>query len=149
MGLVREWISKAVDSDRLDVCQADDSTAASVRRQVEALYATPAAGRPLWERLLDSDGEYDPEGWKRIESYPHDGRVLLFFDPQEEPAVYSARNCREAVGLLSACPGFVFYLTDELCSFLICHNDHDHLIGAGKAKAWVRRRHGSPGQTRG
>ena len=149
MSTIGAWISKAVKSKGLDAAVLDSPTADAIRRRIEGLYATPSASKPLWERLTDHAGVHDPEGWKLLANYPHEGRVLLFFDWDDEAAIYSAKDCTEVAKLLSECPGFVFYVTDELCGFLICHNDHDQLIGAGQAKPWVLRHHGSPDQVRG
>jgi hypothetical protein len=41
------------------------------------------------------------------------------------------------VSLLSECFGFVFYVTNERLEFILSQNDHDYLLGAGTARAWV------------
>ena len=111
-----------------------------VRNCVEKKYAPLKGLTPLWECLEGEASKYDPEGWKAIGEFPFKNKVTIFFDKENEPTMYSANNCNDVVELLSECPGFVFYITDDNYSFLLCHNDHDYLIGAGTAADWVSDR---------
>lgn len=139
MGFIRNAILDASNATHCAVVQLNDEESVRIRNCVEEKYAAGIGQLPLWERLKSDFSKYDPEGWRVISDFPFDNRVTMFFDRESEANMYSISSCKEAVKILSECPGFVFYITDEGCSFLLCHNDHDYLIGAGSAKDWIGR----------
>lgn len=137
MSFIKDAILEAVESTQLELKEVDAQASTSIRQEVEKLYASTKSSQPLWERLTDDASRHDPEGWKAIGDYPYKNMVTMFFDYENESTMYSLNNCKDIVSLVTECPGFVFYVTNEDCSFLLCHNDHDYLIGAGEAKNWV------------
>ena len=109
----------------------------TIREEVERSFSYKISRDPLWERLSDDASIFDVNGWLLIKDYPYQGRVILFFDKEDEPSMYSIQNCKEAIDLIGECHGFVFYLTNSTVDFILCQNDHDFLIGAGMGKEWV------------
>lgn len=115
-----------------------DIEVAQVRESIEKLYAVKKGSfLPLWERLIQEQSIHDPNGWKVIENYHCDGEVIMFFDQPCERTMFRFNSIEDVVMVLNESPGFVFYLTDDNFSFLICQNDHDYLIGSGRAASWV------------
>ncbi len=41
--------------------------------------------------------------------------------------------------ILSETCGYEFYITNFICSYLICYNHHDVLIGCGQAEKWIEK----------
>ena len=137
MNFVKDAISQAIESTKLNLREVDAQLSSSIRQEVEQLYGEKKSSQPLWERLTDDVSRHDPDGWKTIGDYPYQNKVTMFFDYENESTMYSLNNVKDVTRLLSECPGFVFYVTNDELSFLLCHNDHDYLIGAGDAKNWI------------
>lgn len=140
MSFIKDAIEEAYNAIGCSVAPLNDEDAMVIRKSIEETYAGSHGQSPLWERLEGDLSKHDPDGWRAIADFPFEGRVTIFFDRENETTMYSVKSCSDVVNLLSECPGFVFYLTDGECSFLLCHNDHDYLIGAGAAKEWVGSR---------
>ncbi len=137
MSFISEAIEEASQSSGCNVTPLDDSESRSIRDCVESKYASSSGSLPLWERLVGEESKYDPDGWKVIGEFPCRSMVTIFFDKENEGTMYRVNSCNDVVKIISECPGFVFYVTDAECDFVLCHNDHDYLIGAGSAKEWV------------
>lgn len=138
MSYIKDAIVEAVESSHIKVQEVDASASISIRLNIERLYTEYRSTQPLWERLSDDVSKHDTDGWRAIGDYPYDNTVTIFFDEKSEGTMYYLNSCKDVVTLISECSGFVFYVTNNDCSFLLCHNDHDYLIGAGEAKDWVR-----------
>lgn len=137
MGHIRSAIEAALTDLSLSIEEVTGDDSERIRLGAELQYASSKMPPNLWERIQGGVGRYDPMGWKAIGDFPNDTPVILFFDVEDETAVYEAQSCPELVRLLAECPGFVFYVTNRRYDFLICHNDHDYLIAAGTAKPWL------------
>lgn len=137
MSFIKDAISDAIELNHFVVEEIELQASTSIRAKVEAKYSIGVSSKPLWQRLVRDASRYDPEGWRRIGDYPYESKVTVFLDEGDENTMYSLDSCKEVVNLISECPGFVFYVTNENCSFLLCHNDHDYLIGSGAAIDWI------------
>lgn len=140
MSFIKDAIVEASNTSGCTLELRTEEESKVIRNCIEEKYASNSGVLSLWERLEGEASRYDPDGWKAIGQFPCDDMVTIFFDREDEVVMYRVKSCLDLVKLLSECPGFVFYLTDDKCSFLLCHNDHDYLIGAGSAKDWVRVR---------
>jgi len=140
MNFIKDAILEASNATGCTVTQLNDDEASLIRERIEEKYAATRGPSPLWERLEMDVSKYDPDGWRAIGDFPLSDMVTMFFDRENETTMYSVKSCSDVVELLSECPGFVFYITDVNCSFLLCHNDHDYLIGTGEARDWVSGR---------
>lgn len=103
---------------------------------VRRRFAEDSSHDPLWERLVDAVQVQDENGWKRLNEFPL-RRILLFFDSQEENSAFIFESTSILVDVIAECPGFEFYVTNEICSFVVCFNHHNCLIGCGEAKDWL------------
>ncbi|MEJ2418941.1 MAG: hypothetical protein P8Y45_18840 [Exilibacterium sp.] len=139
MGFIKKSIENVVLATNLELEVIDTEKAASIREIIENTFSNKKSRTPLWERLVEHASKYDPDGWKALGTYIGFEKATLFFDLLDEPAMYIIKNGKEFVKLLSECPGFVFYVTGaDSFDYLVCHNDHDYLIGAGKAENWLQ-----------
>lgn len=91
----------------------------------------------LWEQIGISASFQNDRAWNRACEFVGDQSTLLFFEPKEDSKVFKFEDGNSLARVIEDCPLFVFYLTDETGSYLLCVNDHDYLIGAGDAMAWV------------
>lgn len=139
MGFINDAIEEACSVTGILAEKISVEKSSEIRKCVEDRYTGNRRDTPLWERLEEDNSIYDPNGWKTIGEFPYNDKIMIFFDIENESAMYSVISCSDLVKLLSECPGFVFYLTDAKCSFVLCHNDHDYLIGVGTAKDWIRK----------
>lgn len=137
MTFISEWILQAVDAVGCNITALNERESIRIRTCIEEKYAGKGLS-PLWERLNDTISEYNPEGWRGIGVFPIESKIIMFFDKNDETTMYLLNNGSDLVALLSECPGFIFYITDDQCNFILCHNDHDYLIVTGIAKNWIK-----------
>ena len=93
---------------------------------------------PLWEFLEDSRGIHDSKGWSWISKFTKDEPVVIFFEQSDDKSMIYIQNGSYFSEILGECFGFVFYVTDLECKYIICFTDHDVLIGAGTAVNWIK-----------
>lgn len=89
----------------------------------------------LWERLNHSVSCKDEHGWEAIPKLIRDSDCILFIVAEK----FGMRlpDCNMLDTILRDTFGFVFYVTKPTTDYLICFNDHDFVIGCGKAETWV------------
>lgn len=112
--------------------------ATKVRLEVEGIFASQG-NSPLWSRLIAYDGIYSPDGWKAVETYTDSLPIFLFFEPHLDDSIVLLHDSSKLSQILGECSGFIFYVTRSSLDYLLCFNDHDALIGAGKAKEWIEQ----------
>ncbi|MGE0791849.1 MAG: hypothetical protein AB7S26_39610, partial [Sandaracinaceae bacterium] len=78
----------------------------------------------------------DASAWRRLEEFVVDSFVLLVADSQGTCG-FAFEAGAPLVAIIADCSGFEFYVTDHENSYVIAYNDHDYLIGAGRARSWV------------
>ena len=110
--------------------------ATEIRSKVETGFSSPGDS-PLWSRLTAYAGVYNQEGWRLVETYTNGQPILLFFEPHLDNAIVLLSDSSKLSKILGECSGFIFYVTSIPLDYLICFNDHDSLMGAGKAKEWI------------
>ncbi len=96
-----------------------------------------AGARPLWERLRDSVSLHDADGWRLVSEYVRGAAVLVIEGSDGDALGYRFKESRELTRVLEESSGYVFYVTDAEATYLLCFNDHDYLIAAGAARAWL------------
>ncbi len=64
--------------------------------------------------------------------------VLLFLDPIEDCKLIIKLNSEDLCTLLDDTFIFMYYLSNEECTFLMCFNDHDYLIGSGISTLFIK-----------
>jgi hypothetical protein len=132
----RHHILSAADSLGLAIGELATSDADRIRASVNAKYASGVV-KPLWERLTGAVACPGTDGWKDICAFVGGHEAVLFFDAGNDTSMFAIPNGECLRKILADCPLFVFYVTDRACSFLLCHNDHDYVLGTGEAANWV------------
>ena len=64
----------------------------------------------------------------------------MFFNEDEDQAMFHFADGAEVVPVLEECTPFEFYLTDDSAAYLICFNHHDVLLATGTAAPWLEQR---------
>lgn len=121
---VRNEVERVIDELGIHALELSDTDAISVFGSVAKQHAIEGDG-PLWERLR-VPGHQDADGWKSAASF-FEGQVVLFSDADAKKFGYRLA-ANDVTKVLEECFGFVFYLTDDTFSTLVCFNDHDMLI---------------------
>jgi hypothetical protein len=80
---------------------------------------------------------YHPDSWRWIDGLLPDAPVYLLTDPRDEDVGFEFTSGSSLLAVLGECFPFVFYVTDLTQSFVVGQDNHDVLIGAGSAMAWI------------
>jgi hypothetical protein len=110
-----------------------------IRQRVVMSYCSRFDKRFLWEHFIGAEGLHDSQGWIRLRTLNAGVTVIMFFNPEDDPAGFEFESLPDVSAVLGECFGFEFYITDRENTFVICFNHHDMLIGAGKAAEWIRQ----------
>ena len=98
----------------------------------------------LWEDFENSVSIRNSAGWEIACDYPVEEPLLIFQEGSKFSAFRFANQ--DAVRqVLAESPGFEFFLTDDECSFVMCFNHHDYLIGVGACRNWLSQLPDCPG----
>lgn len=90
----------------------------------------------IWDNKSAPDGLQCADGWKLISNYVGNNPCLMFLEGAE--TIWRFSDGTKLLECLSECPLFEFYVCDEACSYLLCNNHHDFVIGWGSAECWVK-----------
>lgn len=127
-------------NNKLSVDVLDDQTCKSVLDKVTRMYVnTDKPGLWLWEKLSDHKELSVSNGWSLIPDLVSNNSCIMFFNQDEETKMFMVSNGKDLQFILSETCGYEFYITDMQCSYLLCFNHHDVLIGCGNAKKWIQR----------
>lgn len=91
-------------------------------------------GNP-WDSVEAPDGVYRTDGWAVIPEYIGESSCLVFSPGARE--IWNFSSGGALLDFLSNSPALEYYVCDLACSFLLCCNHHDYVIGWGKAQQWV------------
>lgn len=91
---------------------------------------------PLWETFYEDVARRRSDGWSIICDYPEPLPIMLFED-QAEFRGYGFSSQAGMRTVLAESPGFEFYATNKNADFVLCHNQHDFIIGAGECRDWL------------
>jgi len=105
-------------------------------RKIDTAYAHEGIGT-LWERMHDQLSVQSTDGWTRIDDFVNRMAFILFFEKRDDSTMIAFPNGTRLTPILSECPLFEFYVTDDAASFVVCFNHHDFLIGTGQATSWI------------
>ncbi|NUE67745.1 DUF6756 family protein [Snodgrassella sp. ESL0253] len=124
---------------RISYKEINMQDALRIRNNVENLYCKKGYGA-LWERIsIENFGFHTPNNkaiFKNLNAEINN-EVIIFFEESTDKTFFKLKNIVDLMNVVNELFGFVFYITDENESFLLCRNDHEFIIGAGKAKKWV------------
>lgn len=125
--------------NKLSVEVLTDQTCKTVLDTITRLYVdTKKTGIWLWDKLSDHEESSDSNGWSLIPEFVSNNSCIMFFNQDEETKMFMVSNGKDLQFILSETCGYEFYITDLQCSYLLCFNHHDDLIGCGNAKKWVK-----------
>jgi len=97
---------------------------------------TAYEGQRLWETFHGDLARSRSDGWSLICDYPEPIPILLFQDGDEFRA-YEFSSSESLKIVLAESPGFEFYVTNQMASFVLCHNHHDFIVGVGECNWWL------------
>jgi hypothetical protein len=117
-----------------------DGLGAIAMDHIVARYARRDGDGEPWERLIDSVGYQEPNGWRWIGEYVTERAAILAFPSRIETAGVVFANGAELPAIVERCSGVELYVTDEAYEFLLCFNHHEFIIAAGAAKLWLEER---------
>lgn len=129
-----------------EVLAAGERTGTPVREtpsgEVDALRAelgtTFGNGAPLEFRTMrDKASVQDGDAWRRLPELLSPTPHLLFWDHSHDGAGAELDGSR-VVDVLAECFGFPFYVVDAARTYVVGMDDHDYLIGTGRAAGWIR-----------
>ena len=140
MAYFDDWIATACsDLGGVDVVRLDRQQSIKIVEEVTLKYGRWRTYGDLIERIYADCRIREPDGWRKIADYDYAGDVLLFVEPTFARSVYKFESIKLLSEILGECPDFNWYVVDECYDFLLAQGDHDMLVGAGKASAWVAR----------
>lgn len=129
-----QFLTAAALEVGVEVVKIEPSVAEALRRVIEDRYAKNSSG-PLWERMANKVSIRSADGWILATQFTDNVETVIFFD-REQP-FWLFRSGTDLRAVLWECPGMEFYTTDLKGSFVLCHNQHDFLIGAGSCQSWL------------
>ena len=131
-------------SNELSIDELSDDVCSSILGRVALLFVDAnRTGTWLWEKLGDSEELADSKGWSYIQDFVSNDSCIMFFNQDDEKRMFKISNGKDLQYVLSETSGYEFYITDAECSYLLCFNHHDILIGCGKAKSWIQELKGN------
>ncbi len=138
MGMVVDEIFDAATRRAIEIKRsplwACESLHVELRRRFSCGVAT---GAVLWESLEDAVSVQDPAGWTVAGEFAGENPCLLSFEPYLEDSVLEFKTGGDLTIVLGECSAFTFYVCDPALTALVCFNDHDFVVGAGGARAWI------------
>lgn len=133
--MIREWIETAIGHLRLNVYSLSPVEWRVVVSEIQVRYCEASEAVPIWESLRVKASQNRADGWREIANYVSTDSCVLFVE--SEMCAFRLQNGENLARLLADCPGFEFYVTNTKYDYVLCHNNHDFLIGAGAAIRWV------------
>lgn len=130
-----EILSTAISSGVHAIALGNEDRAALISMLSEKL-GVRVDRNQIWGLSNAPSGVFCTDGWKLIATFVGDNPCLLF--TQGMNFAIRLNNGKSLLMLIEQCPLFEFYVCDQEASYILCHNEHDYLIGWGKAEPWVQ-----------
>ena len=138
MSFTRSWIVAAAETLNLPLIELLPLEASELLRQLRMQFCYGNKDKYIWEDLIEPHSSFRwANGWLKIGEYV-DKQTCLLIVP-DEICAFRVRNGPELNAIIGECPLFEYFVTDDSRTYLLCHNHHDYLIGAGNAANWVER----------
>jgi hypothetical protein len=141
MGYIRNEIIEVTKLTNASISELAPEEQQEIRRQIFLKFVHDKP-RWIWEGLTDKVAVQNPDAWRWVSDFVMNAEVLMFFNKQDEIAIFKFDDGSQLVPVLSECTGFEFYLTNATTDYLICFNHHNFLIAAGTAVDWLKKRIG-------
>lgn len=92
----------------------------------------------LWSSLSKPHyGIREKGSWKFIEKLNLPSNLILFFNKNDEIAIFTKVSLEGIVKIIDYCAPFEFYITDFDANFLVCYNHHDYLSITSENQLWL------------
>lgn len=140
---VREEIERAAGQAGVRLTEVSHAHAGRIRRELLSKYGKDYRFEFGCDNITAHAAIQHPEAWTWIGEFLGRRNALFFYDSslatgrRPDNSMFLVPHGEDLVRLLEDCYGFVFYVTDEDTSYVLCFNEHDYLIGAGSAREWV------------
>jgi hypothetical protein len=92
---------------------------------------------PIWENMISQKSVRGEHVWQLLAKVLNQKEIVFFFDNVDDKNMFLFPNGNVISDVIAESFGFIFYITNIENEFLLAYNDHDYLIGAGEAIAWI------------
>lgn len=140
MSLVHDIIAEATALGINTVLLEHEETTNLLHRLWEVFGRGPLPpARALWTCLREGETLHDPDAWKFLGDLIGEAPVVLIVEDYDGISAVRLSFGTLLSRILAETVGFVFYLVPPSLDYLLCFNDHDMLIGLGRATQWVAK----------
>jgi hypothetical protein len=136
---IRDEVLRAAAEIGREVQELDVADSERFWTSVAGKFARKNVGLSLWEHLRQGVSIHDPDGWQRIAEHVGQQQAVLFFNPNDETAMFVTQDGDHLTSILGNSYQYEFYVSDMEQSYLLVHTHHDVLIAAGAAAAWLKQ----------
>jgi hypothetical protein len=134
--MIVDWIEKAISDVKISARKLSKTESLKLSLEVICKFCNGNDNYPAWSAIREQ-GSLRPSGWRDAARLVGERQCFLMVETESSRIVFELENGIALEHLLEECPGFVFYVFDRSMTFLMCHNDHDYLIGCGVATGWI------------
>ena len=124
----------AVKASKLDPTEAN-----TIRNRIATRFELDAVELLESIRPYGSVSIYDSQIWRLLGNLVGEAPFYLLFRYHEDDGVWRISDGQSLVAILGETIGFAFYIASESLDFLAYYDDHDCLIGVGRAADWISR----------
>jgi hypothetical protein len=82
---------------------------------------------------------HDPDIWRRLDELFGHEPLYLLFKFTDDNAIWRIPGGEFLVQILKESVGFAFYAVPESLNFIVYFDDHNCLLGNGRAAQWIER----------
>src|SRR5579859_4504092 len=107
MGQIQAEIENAINQTNTRATLMSEEDSVAIFKAVESRFAKPRAEGALWDRLVDSVGCRDVDGWRWLAEFRPADACVMFVPPHLESRAFKFERCRDIAAVLAACSGFV------------------------------------------
>ena len=136
--MTESWIDEEIRTAKLSIQKLPEAETTFLVKGISDIFCNGVESTPIWHSLAN-EGKRRTDGWREAAKLVGNHECVLLVEDDTSKIAYDVLNGRVIEQLLSECPGFEFYLFDRSMTYLMCHNDHDYLIGCGLAVEWISR----------
>jgi hypothetical protein len=139
MSNIQDEVEQAAKSTGSLIRKLPSGESETLRMEVARRFGRGLPTGFLWEHFSEASSVHDPEAWRWIADYIKDTKVFMFFNQEDDTAVFELVNGADIVPVLAECALFEFYVTNPAVDYVLCHNHHDYLIATGTAISWLEK----------
>src|SRR5581483_8096874 len=93
---------------RVSAVEISEQEATMVLGRVHERYTEPDRRGALWERFSQVVSVQNADAWKWIGNYKSDDGCILFFNFEDESAMFEFEHCQNIPLVIAECTGFEF-----------------------------------------